>query len=290
MTRVLLTGATGYVGGRLLPILLERGHEVRALTRDPARADLDERVEIVAGDVVQASGVDEALSGVEVALYLVHSMGTGAGEFADADRRGAKAFAQAATRAGTRRVVYLGGLAGDSEHLRSREEVADILREHGPELVHARAAMIIGAGGASFVMMSKLVERLPVMVCPRWIDTRSQPIAVRDVVRAIAELAERDDAPQDVELGGADVLTYREMLRRYAEVAGRRPPLIVRVPVLTPGLSSHWVSLVTPVSAGLARPLIDGLSSEMVVHTPPPAGINDAPLGFEDAVREALEG
>jgi uncharacterized protein YbjT (DUF2867 family) len=138
--------------------------------------------------------------------------------------------------------------------------------------------------------MSKLVERLPAMVCPRWIDTRSQPIAIRDVVSSLAGLVDRDDAPQDVELGGADVLTYREMMRRYARVAGRRPPVIVRVGVLTPGLSSHWVSLVTPVSAGLARPLIDGLSSEMIVRNPPPAGINDAPLGFEDAVRAALAG
>jgi uncharacterized protein YbjT (DUF2867 family) len=290
MTRVLLTGATGYVGGRLLPALRERGHELRALTRDPARADLGDGVEIVAGDVVQATGLDAALDGIDVALYMVHSMGTGAGPFADADRRGAQAFAQAARRAGVRRVVYLGGLRGDSEHLRSREEVADVLREHGPELVHARAAMVIGAGGASFLMMSKLVERLPVMICPRWIDTRSQPIAIADVVAALAALVEREDAPPDVELGGADVLTYREMMRRYARVAGRRAPLIVPVPVLTPGLSSHWVSLVTPVGAGLARPLIDGLSAEMIVHTPPPPGLNDAPLGFEDAVRAARDG
>ena len=290
MTRVLLTGATGYIGGQLLPALLQRGHDVRALTRDPARARLPAGVEVVAGDVVAGTGLNEALDDVEVALYLVHSMGTGAGAFADADRRGARAFAEAARRAGTRRVVYLGGLQGESEHLRSREEVADVMREQGPALVHARAAMVIGAGGASFVMMSKLVQRLPAMICPRWIDTRSQPIAIRDVVSALAGLVDRDDAPPDVELGGADVLTYREMMRRYARVAGRRPPVIVRVGVLTPGLSSHWVSLVTPVSAGLARPLIDGLSSEMIVRNPPPAGINDAPLGFEDAVRAALAG
>jgi uncharacterized protein YbjT (DUF2867 family) len=290
MTRVLLTGATGYVGGELLPELLRRGHSVRALTRDPSRARLPAEVEVVAGDVVAGTGLDDALRGIEVALYLVHSMGTGAGPFADADRRGAQAFAQAAARAGVARVVYLGGLRGDSEHLRSREEVADVLREHGPPLVHARAAMVIGPGSASFRMMRTLVERLPVMVCPRWIDTRSQPIAVRDVVAALAVLAERDDAPADVELGGAEVLTNRDKMRRYARVAGRRPPLIVPVPVLTPRLSSLWVGLVTPVDPGLARPLIDGLSSEMVVRSPPPPGVNDAPLDFEAAVREALEG
>jgi uncharacterized protein YbjT (DUF2867 family) len=290
MTRVLLTGATGYVGGELLPELLRRGHSVRALTRDPSRARLPAEVEVVAGDVVAGTGLDDALRGIEVALYLVHSMGTSAGPFADADRRGAQAFALAAARAGVARGVYLGGLRGDSEHLRSREEVADVLREHGPPLVHARAAMVIGPGSASFRMMRTLVERLPVMVCPRWIDTRSQPIAVRDVVAALAVLAERDDAPGDVELGGAEVLTYRDMMRRYARVAGRRPPLIVPVPVLTPRLSSLWVGLVTPVDPGLARPLIDGLSSEMVVRSPPPPGVNDAPLDFEAAVREALEG
>ena len=157
-----------------------------------------------------------------------------------------------------------------------------------PELVYVRAAMVIGQGSASFEMLRHLVRRLPVMITPRWVDTRSQPVALQDVVRALADVAERADAPEEVQLGGADVLTYREMMRRAATVLGRRPPAIVKVPVLSPRLSSLWVSLVTPVETGLVRPLVDGLKSEMVVEQPPPPGINDRPLGFEDAVRAAM--
>jgi uncharacterized protein YbjT (DUF2867 family) len=148
--------------------------------------------------------------------------------------------------------------------------------------------MVIGSGSASFQMLRHLVSRLPVMVTPRWIDTRTQPVAIADVVGTLAALAEAGDPPGEVQLGGADVLTYREMMRRFARIDGRRPPLVVRVPLLTPRLSSYWVGLVTPVDAGLARPLVDGLSAEMVVREPPPPGINDAPRGFDEAVRAAL--
>jgi uncharacterized protein YbjT (DUF2867 family) len=148
--------------------------------------------------------------------------------------------------------------------------------------------MVVGPGSASFEMLRYLVKRLPVMIGPRWLDTRSQPVAVADVVRALAELAEREDAPAEVQLGGADVLTYREMIERTAAVLGRRKPTVFRVPLLTPRLSSHWVALVTPVEVGLVRPLVDGLKEEMVVRTPPPAGVNDEPQGFDDAVRAAL--
>src|SRR3712207_1083946 len=148
--------------------------------------------------------------------------------------------------------------------------------------------MVIGEGSASFQMLRSLVERLPAMVTPRWIDTRTQPVAIADVVRVLADLAERDEAPAEVELGGADVLTYREMMQRYAEIAGLRRRPIVKVPVLSPRLSSYWVGLVTPVDTGLARPLVEGLASEMVVKNPPPPGLNDEPLGFEEAVRAAL--
>jgi uncharacterized protein YbjT (DUF2867 family) len=292
---ILLTGATGYVGGRLLGPLLDAGHDVRCLVRNPDRADLDPRAEVVQGDLVSGEGLDDALDGIEVAYYLVHSMG-GDGDFAARDRDAATAFAGAATGAGVARVVYLGGLdhpdpdedGGPSEHLRSREEVAKILAGGGYDFVHARAAMVIGAGGASYVILKDLVHHLPVMVTPRWVDTRSQPVAIDDVVGAFVALAVRDTVPEEVELGGADVLTYREMMGRYAVAAGRRNPAILPVPALTPRLSSYWVSLFTSVDMGLIRPLVDGLSVEMTVQNPPPPGINDAPLGFDEAVRRAL--
>jgi uncharacterized protein YbjT (DUF2867 family) len=287
MHHILLTGATGYVGGRLLPVLLDRGHPVRCLTRRPERASLPAGAEAVRGDVLDPGSLHDAFQGIDVAYYMVHSM-EGSGDFAARDREGARNFARAAKAAGVRRVVYLGGLAGDSKHLRSREEVAELLAALGPPLVHVRAAMVIGDGSASFTMLRSLVDRLPVMVTPKWVDTRTQPVAARDVVGVLAALADREDAPQEVQVGGADVLTYGEMLRRYARVAGRRPPRFVKVPVLTPKLSSYWVGLVTPVDPALARPLVEGLSAEMLVDTPPPPGLNDDPLGFEDAVREAL--
>jgi uncharacterized protein YbjT (DUF2867 family) len=293
-TTIVLTGATGYVGGRLLPALLAAGHDVRCVVRRPGRAHLPARAGVVRGDVLSGEGLDDALEGADVAYYLVHSMGRadGDGDFAARDRRAARTFGEAVARAGVARTVYLGGLEGAgpeaSEHLRSRHEVAEVLRAVVPELVHVRAAMIVGAGSASFQMLRGLVERLPVMITPKWLETRSQPVSIRDVVGTLAALAVRDDAPGEVQLGGADVLTYREMLRRYAAVDGRRSPLLLPVPFLTPRLSSYWVALVTPVALALVQPLVEGLNSETVVREAPPPGLNDAPLGFDDAVRAAL--
>jgi uncharacterized protein YbjT (DUF2867 family) len=291
----LVTGASGYVGGFLIEELLRRGRKVRALARDPARSPQPPAVDVRSGDALSARGLREALDGCRTAYYLIHSMGRGSGpdaEFARRDRESAVNFGEAAREAGVERVVYLGGLGPTgpdaSEHLRSRHEVAELLRQRVPGFVYVRAAMIIGQGSASFEMLRHLVTRLPVMITPRWVDTRSQPVAVADVVRTLADVAERGDAPEEVQLGGADVLTYREMMARTARVLDRRAPAIVKVPVLSPRLSSYWVSLVTPVETGLVRPLVDGLKSEMVVERPPPAGINDAPMGFEDAVRAAL--
>jgi uncharacterized protein YbjT (DUF2867 family) len=281
---ILITGATGYVGGQLVDILQARGHAIRTLSRRGAGAG-DART----GDVLSGQGLPEALDGVNTAYYLVHSMGSG-GDFAAKDRQAAVNFAEAAAGAGVGRVIYLGGLGSeDSEHLRSRHEVATLMRARlGDGFVYVRAAMIIGPGSASYDILEHLVKRLPVMIVPRWLDTRTQPIALRDVVATLADLAEREDAPDEVELGGAEVLTYREMMDRAAPLMGRRPPLVLRVPVLTPRLSSYWVALVTPVSYGLIKPLVDGLGAEMIVEHDPPAGLNDQPLGFEDAVREAI--
>jgi uncharacterized protein YbjT (DUF2867 family) len=287
---VLVTGATGYVGGALLQPLVERGHRVRAMTRNPDNKDFPDGVEAVEGDVMQPDTLDAVVDGVDVAYYLVHQMEGRGGDFAERDRAGAEHFGAAAEKAGVRRIVYLGGLeGGDSEHLRSREEVAEILARHAPEFVHVRAAMVIGAGSASFIMLRSLVERLPAMITPKWIETRTQPVAIADVVRTLTALADHEDPPQELELGGADVLTYREMMDRYAEVAGLRKRAIVTVPVLTPRLSSYWVGFVTPIESGLARPLVEGLGAEMVVKHPPPPGLNDNPKGFEEAVRAALD-
>lgn len=290
MTQILLTGASGYVGSHLLSELQSRGQRVRALVRNPDSADLPPDVELRKGDAVNGEGLQAALEGVKTAYYLIHSM-TGNGDFVAHDRAAAVNFGEAASAAGVERVVYLGGLGPTgpdaSVHLRSRHEVAELLRQRVPT-VYVRAAMVIGPGSASFEMLRHLVGRLPLMITPRWIDTRSQPVAIADVVRTLADAGELPDPPAEVQLGGPEVLTYREMMRRTAAVLDRRPPLILKVPVLSPRLSSYWVSLVTPVDTGLVRPLIDGLKSEMVVEQPPPAGLNDSPLGFDEAVRAAL--
>jgi uncharacterized protein YbjT (DUF2867 family) len=291
---ILLTGASGYVGSHLLDELLLRGRHVRALMRDPTPGRLPAKVEVRQGDAVAGSGLAEALEGCRTAYYLIHSMGSGGGgdaaAFARRDREAAVNFGAAAADAGVERVIYLGGLGDDtsSEHLRSRHEVAELLRQRLPGLVYVRAAMIIGSGSASFEMLRHLTRRLPVMITPRWLDTRSQPVAIADVASALAALAELPEAPAEVQLGGADVLSYREMIARTASAMGRRRPLVIPVPLLTPRLSSHWVALVTPVDVGLVRPLIDGLKEEMIVSSAPPPGINDRPLGFDAAVREAL--
>ncbi|HEY4276954.1 MAG TPA: NAD(P)H-binding protein [Conexibacter sp.] len=297
MSTVLVTGASGYIGGRLATRLAAEKRpdmgELRLMMRRPKAAHAPPGAKVVAGDAVSGEGLAQALDGVDVAYYLIHSMGRGGDRgFEQRDRAAATAFGRAAREARVRRLVYLGGLSSEnsSAHLRSREEVAELLGAAGPRLTHVRAAMVIGAGSASFQMLRALVARLPAMVCPRWIDTRTQPIAIDDVVGALAALRDRDDVAGDVQLGGPEPLSYRAMMEQAAAAMGRRPPAIVRVPVLTPRLSSYWVTLVTPVEAGLVRPLVDGLREEMVVTAPPPPGVNDDPQDFGTAVRAALAG
>jgi uncharacterized protein YbjT (DUF2867 family) len=258
------------------------------MTRSPDRHGFPDGTDVRQADAVSGDGLAEALEGVRTAYYLIHSMGSER-DFGSRDRQAAENFAAAAKRAGVERVIYLGGLDGASEHLRSRAETADALESHGPPLIHVRAAMVIGTGSASFEIVRHLVDRLPAMIAPRWVDTRTQPVAIADAVRALIAVAEADDPPAEIQLGGADVLTYREMMARYASLAGRRHRPLLKLPLFTPRLSSYWVALVTPVSLGLIQPLVEGLGEEMLVTEPPPPGINDDPLGFDDAVRAALK-
>jgi uncharacterized protein YbjT (DUF2867 family) len=270
--RVLVTGATGYIGGRLVPELLARGHQVRCGVRTPAKlADRPWRddVEVVSLDVTRPHEIEAAADGMEVVYHLVHSM-DGQDDFAERDRQAAANVRDASERAGVGRIVYLGGLGSPdddlSEHLRSRHETGRELAAGSVPVTELRAAIIIGSGSASFEMLRNLAEVLPVMVTPRWVDTRCQPIAVRDVLRHLVDVIEREEtAGRIIEIGGPDVLTYRELLHTYAEIAGLRRRLIVPVPVLTPRLSSMWVGLVTPLPAGLARPLVGSLVNEVVV-------------------------
>ena len=295
-----VTGVTGYVGGRLVPELLAAGYRVRAVARNPDR--LRGRpwygaVEPVRADVAEPAQIRAALDGVQVAYFLVHSLGAGPA-LAETERRTAQAFAQAAADAGVRRIVYLGGLspAGErlSAHLSSRDEVGRVLLASGVPTTVLRAAVVLGSGSASFEMMRYLTERLPVMTTPRWVRTRVQPIAVRDVLRyLVGAAAMPPEVNRAFDIGGPDVLTYAELMQRYAAIAGLRRRVILPVPLLSPRLSSLWVGLVTPVPARLARPLVDSLVHEVVTHEhdvatyvpDPPEGLT----GVDTAIRLALQ-
>ncbi|WP_328908299.1 SDR family oxidoreductase [Streptomyces sp. NBC_00234] len=274
--RCLVTGATGYIGGRLVPELLDAGHRVRCLARTPEKLrdqPWADRVETVKGDVTDAESLRAGMRDIDVAYYLVHALGTGAG-FEEKDREAARTFGREARTAGIRRIVYLGGLTPSdvpetelSPHLRSRAEVGRILLDSGVPTTALRAAVIIGSGSASFEMLRYLTERLPVMVTPSWVSTRIQPIAVRDVLRYLVGSARMpDEVNRTFDIGGPDVITYRDMMQQYARVAELPHRLILPVPMLSPGLSSHWIGLVTPVPRSLARPLAESLRHEVVCH------------------------
>jgi uncharacterized protein YbjT (DUF2867 family) len=293
--KALVTGATGFVGGRLARQLMERGTEVRALVRDRDRAsDLEEDgAELREGDVTKADSLRGAGEGVDVAYYLVHGMGRGSdSEFEERERESARNFSRMAREEGVERVVYLGGLGDDpgSKHLRSRNETGQILRDEGPPLTWFRASMVIGAQSEGYIMLRHLVTRLPVMIAPAWLKTRTQPIAVDDVLAYLAEAPEVEEAAgREVQIGCPDVVSYGEMLDRMAKAMDRTPRPKLPVPLLTPWLSSQWIGLVTPVDAGVAKPLIEGLSTETVVTDPSSAGLFDVePMGIDDALRSAI--
>lgn len=297
----LVTGATGYVGSRLVPRLLDEGWTVRVLTRSAKKIEpraWGSRVEVVEGDANSRLTLEKACEGVDVAYYLLHSM-DGRPGFAERDAELARTFGLAAQARDVGRIVYLSGLHPEdvelSAHLASRVEVGNLLMASGVPTAVLQAAVVVGSGSASFEMLRHLTHNLPAMIGPKWLSNRIQPIAVRDVLHYLvgaASLPQSENRSFDV--GGPDVLTYTQMIKRYAKVAGLRDRVIMTVPVLTPGLASHWIGLVTPVPTGLAKPLVGSLVHEVVCKEndidelvgPPPEGA----MSFDDAVRAALVG
>ena len=297
--RIYLTGATGYIGGRLAPRLVAAGYPVRCAVRSPKKLEnrpwaQGPQVELVKVDLEDEDRVADSMAGCEMAYYLVHSMMAAGDAYAEMDRAMAITFANAAKRAGIRRIIYLGGLGelgdGLSEHLASRREVESALGETGVPVTVLRAAMIIGSGSASFEILRYLVERLPIMITPRWVTTESQPIAVRD---ALGYLLRCLEAPRTIgrtiDIGGPDVLSYRKLMRIMAEERGLSRRWIIPVPVLTPRLSSWWIHLVTPISHRIARPLAEGLRNRVVCRNDEAQQLMPQPLlGVREAIRAAL--
>lgn len=286
---ILVTGATGFVGQRLCPALIKAGHDVRAMTRRPEKYDGDGSP--VGGDVHDPATLAPALEGVRVAYYLVHSLDSD--DFEALDARAARAFGRAAADAGVERIVYLGGLGRDdddlSAHLRSRREVERLLGEAGVPVTVLRAGILVGDGGISWEITRQLVAHLPAMITPRWVKTRTQPIAVDDVVRYLVGVLDAEEARGQVyEVGGPDILEYREMLQRVAAIEGRKLP-IFPVPLLSPQLSSRWLSLVTDVDTHTGRSLVDSMTNEVIVTD---HRIRDVvpfePVGYDEAVKIAL--
>jgi len=295
--RALVTGATGFIGGRLAAALAADGWDVRAMVRDrsSARAVALERdgYELHEGDVLSPESLRGAGRDVDVAYYLIHSMGRGgSGDFEASERAAATAFAEMALAEGVDRVVYLGGL-GDrphSKHLRSRHETALALGEHGPPLTYFRASMVVGAQSESYRTIRYLVQRLPAMIAPAWLKNETQPIAIDDALRYLAAAPSVPASTgREIQIGGPDILSYGAMLDRMAAVLGLRRRPRIPVPLITPWLSSLWIGLVTPVDAGVARPLVEGLAVPTVVSDPSGAELFDIePISFDEALRRAV--
>jgi uncharacterized protein YbjT (DUF2867 family) len=297
--RCLVTGATGYIGGKLVPVLIDRGLQVRAMARTPdklAKAPWRDRAEVVHGDLTDAASLVEAFDGVDVVYYLVHSMGSSEDFVAD-EARSARNVVEAARAAGVRRVVYLSGLHPEgvelSRHLSSRTEVGEILIDSGVETVVLQAGIVIGTGSASFEMIRHLTDRLPVMTTPKWVRNKIQPISIDDALHYLAEAATAPvPTSRTWDIGGPDVMEYGDAMQVYADVAGLRRRRFVVLPWLTPSLASRWVGLVTPIPSGLARPLVESLECDAVMHehdiddiiAPPAGGL----AGYREAVTEAL--
>ena len=294
---ILVTGATGYIGGRLVPRLLAAGYRVRIMARDPTRLKGRKwfgQIEVAAGDVLVPHTLTDAMDGVDKAYYMVHSMRGGA-DFHLRDLKGARNFGLAAKTAGVTHIIYLGGLGnpnkGLSNHLSSRQETGEVLRNGGVPVTEFRAAVVVGAGSMSFEIIRCLVERLPAMICPSWVYTRTQPIAIDDLLDyLVSSLKVTECIGKNIEIGGSDVLTYGEMMLHYAKVRGLRR-ILFSVPVLTPRLSSYWVHWVTPIPATVVRPLIEGLRNEAIVRDLQSKYIfpNISPMGYLPAVNTALE-
>ena len=294
--RALVTGATGFVGGLLARKLLDQEYDVRCLVRDASRAqDLaDAGAELHEGDVMKPDSLKGSGEDVDVAYYLVHGMGRGSDkDFVDRERETASNFARTMKEEGVDRVVYLGGLGEDpsSKHLKSRAETGRILGEEGPDLTYFRAAMVVGAGSESYQTLRHLVRRLPVMIAPSWLNTPTQPVASDDVIAFLSQAPSVEESRgKEVQIGGPDVLSYKDMLDRMAHALGRRPRPKLPVPVLSPFLSSQWIGLVTPVDAGVAKPLVESLATKTVVTDPEPMKMFDVdPVGIDEALRQAIE-
>lgn len=295
MKNILVTGATGYIGGRLITRLIEKEYNVTCLVRDKSRVSGRwPKAKIVEGDIHKFDSITESLKNIDIAYYLIHSMSAGEHDFEKMDEKAAENFSYKAKAAGVKRIIYLGGLGSDKEklspHLRSRQTTGEKLRSSGISVTEFRAGMIVGSGSLSFEMVRYLTERVPIMICPKWVSTKTQPIAIRDVLRYLIDSIEKPESENKIlEIGSPDILTYADLMKIYAEIRGLKRYMIY-VPLLTPRLSSYWVDLVTPLPSSIARPLIEGLKNESICRNEEARKLFDfKPITYKESVTLALQ-